>query len=432
MRRKLLLIQALLVLWVLVVFVLLAKQPPILGSQVPGQKGDETLNPKRASLVQDQLDHLEKEVSQQSFFYKQVLQKLRHIADDQRSQEQMTIAVLLIACNRESAVRRSLDLLLRYRPSQIQFPITVSQDCGHQPTKMAILSYGDQVSLIEQPDLSVIEVPPKEKKFKGYFYIARHYKWALDYMFLEAGHDAVVIVEDDLDVSPDFFEYFSATYPLLRADPSLWCVSAWNDNGKGNLVDVTNGAETLYRTDFFPGLGWMLTKDVWEELSPKWPKSYWDDWMRAPEQRRDRACIRPEISRTRTFGKKGVSNGLFFEKHLKYIHLNEKRVQFSSMNLTYLLKPSYDESFERRVQAAEVVSLSQAKSGHLPEGGEYRLLYHTKDVFKKTTKALGLMDDFKAGVPRTGYRGVISFMLHNRRIFLAPNNNWKGYDPTWS
>lgn len=35
--------------------------------------------------------------------------------------------------------------------------------------------------------------------------------------------------------------------------------------------------------------------------------SFWDDWIREPEQRKNRACIRPEISRTRTFGKKGVS-----------------------------------------------------------------------------------------------------------------------------
>ena len=34
---------------------------------------------------------------------------------------------------------------------------------------------------------------------------------------------------------------------------------------------------------------------------------YWDDWMREPAQRLERACIRPEVSRTRTFGKKGVS-----------------------------------------------------------------------------------------------------------------------------
>lgn len=32
-----------------------------------------------------------------------------------------------------------------------------------------------------------------------------------------------------------------------------------------------------------------------------------DDWIRAPTQRKHRVCIRPEISRTRTFGKVGVS-----------------------------------------------------------------------------------------------------------------------------
>ena len=31
--------------------------------------------------------------------------------------------------------------------------------------------------------------------------------------------------------------------------------------------------------------------------------SYWDDWIRKPEQRKDRACIRPELPRTKTFGK---------------------------------------------------------------------------------------------------------------------------------
>ena len=41
---------------------------------------------------------------------------------------------------------------------------------------------------------------------------------------------------DDLDISPDFFEYFAATFPILHADPTLWCVSAWNDNGKVSMV----------------------------------------------------------------------------------------------------------------------------------------------------------------------------------------------------
>lgn len=149
-------------------------------------------------------------------------------------------------------------------------------------------------------------MPPKEKKFKGYFKIARHYGWALNQTFFNFNFDSVIIVEDDLDISPDFFEYFSGLHPLLKKDPTLWCISAWNDNGKSGLVNDKK-PELLYRTDFFPGLGWMMTKDLWLELCNKWPKSYWDDWIRQPQQRKDRACIRPEISRTRTFGKIGVS-----------------------------------------------------------------------------------------------------------------------------
>lgn len=81
------------------------------------------------------------------------------------------------------------------------------------------------------------------------------------------------VFSDDLEVAPDFFEYFLGTYPILLADPTLWCISAWNDNGKKNLIAVEN-PELLYRTDFFPGLGWMLTKSLWDELSPKWPHRY--------------------------------------------------------------------------------------------------------------------------------------------------------------
>jgi alpha-1,3-mannosyl-glycoprotein beta-1,2-N-acetylglucosaminyltransferase len=47
--------------------------------------------------------------------------------------------------------------------------------------------------------------------------------------------------------------------------------------------------------------------------------------MRLPVQRKDRACIRPEVGRTKTFGKIGVSNGLFFDKHLKFIQVRPRQ-----------------------------------------------------------------------------------------------------------
>lgn len=356
----------------------------------------------------------------------------QHVDQDtsKNQADKPVIPILLFACNRVT-VSKALDLLLAYRPDKEQFPIIVTQDCGHVDTANVIKGYGDQVTHITQPDLSEPVVPPKEKKFRGYFKIARHYGWALNQTFNVFGYEQVIIVEDDLEISPDFYEYFVATLPILRKDTSLLCVSAWNDNGKQGLIDE-NAASLLYRTDFFPGLGWMMTKKTWEELSVKWPKSYWDDWLREPAQRRDRSCIRPEISRTKTFGKVGVSNGLFFEKHLKYIVLNQKFVPFTVMDLSFLIKKNYDDSFVKTVYETPVVSLEEFKSQKSRQYKAVRLIYHTKENYKRTAKALGIMDDFKSGVPRMAYRGIVSFSLRGQRVYLAPNLNWKGYDPKWA
>lgn len=145
------------------------------------------------------------------------------------------ICVLLFACNRVT-VKRNLDQLLKYRPSVKNFPVVVSQDCAHEPTKRAIQSYGDQITLITQPDQSDIPLKEKAKDFKGYYKIARHYAWALNQTFYKLNYDTIIIVEDDLDIAPDFFEYFRALYPILKTDPTIYCISAWNDNGKEGLV----------------------------------------------------------------------------------------------------------------------------------------------------------------------------------------------------
>lgn len=79
------------------------------------------------------------------------------------------------------------------------------QDCNHEETTEIIKKYGSQVSLIQQPDQSDVQVAPKEKKFKGYFKIARHYGWALNQMFFNFNFSSVIIVEGIyLDVQQNF------------------------------------------------------------------------------------------------------------------------------------------------------------------------------------------------------------------------------------
>jgi hypothetical protein len=67
---------------------------------------------------------------------------------------------------------------------------------------------------------------------------------------------------------------------------------------------------------------------------------------------------------------------------------------------------------------------------HFPFSEENEFFFlsaHFLDV-TELYSVLGL----QSGVPRTGYRGVVSFLYKGRRVYLAPSVNWKGYDPGWS
>lgn len=440
-RRSLLLLAIVLfLLWNLFTYLLLA-------SRQPDKDADE-----KKQLWQLKFDDFKLELKRQANDHEAILQALNEAKKNQMLMRASTVSqrllhdegadtviggdpnvqlvVVVMACDRLS-VNRNLDQLIKYRPSQEKFPIIVSQDCGHDPTANVIQSYVGQVTHIRHPDLSDIELSKKEEKFKGYFKIARHYKWALGQVFHQFNYTAAIIVEDDLDISPDFFEYFNATYSLLTADPTLWCVSAWNDNGKMGLI--SDDAELLYRSDFFPGLGWMLEKKTWLELEDKWPRTFWDDWMRHPDQRRDRACIRPEIPRTSTFGRQGVSRGQYFDKHLKFIRHNDKFVPFTKRNLSYLLKDNYDRTFLKTVYGFPLVTSGDLMGNTHSDQAAVRIQYDNKEDFKLKAKLLGIMDDMKAGVPRSGYKGIVSFMYHEQRVYLSPPANWTAYDTdVWS
>ncbi len=83
----------------------------------------------------------------------------------------------------------------------------------------------------------------------GYYKIARHYNYSINYVLNTLNYEAIILTEgliylfkqkknlfknssiDDLELSPDFLDYFQTLYPLLVYDKTLWCISAWNDNG---------------------------------------------------------------------------------------------------------------------------------------------------------------------------------------------------------
>eukprot|EP00913_Durusdinium_trenchii_P016661 g15660.t1 len=81
---------------------------------------------------------------------------------------------------------------------------------------------------------------------------------------------------------------------------------------------------------------------------------YWDDFLRRTDIRLERQCLRPEVSRTHTFGEKGVSRGQYYKAHLVSNHLNEKPVDWTSMNLSHVATPAaFDAFLTQQVNAAK-------------------------------------------------------------------------------
>ncbi|KAL8570719.1 hypothetical protein ACOMHN_039154 [Nucella lapillus] len=188
--------------------------------------------------------------------------------------------------------------------------------------------------------------------------ISQHYKASLTATFnLYPSAEYTIVIEEDLDVSPDFFNYFSQTVQLLEEDPSLYCVSAWNDQGYEHSC---KDPSLLYRVETMPGLGWMLKKSVYKkELEPQWPSAEkqwdWDMWMRTNAIRQNRECIIPDVSRTFHFGSKGLNmnpyfQDLYFKKHSIVTHSGVTLKDIHTMK-----KEAYEGMVKGLIQSATVL-----------------------------------------------------------------------------
>uniref|UniRef100_A0A667ZE43 Protein O-linked-mannose beta-1,2-N-acetylglucosaminyltransferase n=1 Tax=Myripristis murdjan TaxID=586833 RepID=A0A667ZE43_9TELE len=217
------------------------------------------------------------------------------------------VPVAVIAGNRPNYLYRMLRSLLSAHGVNPQM-ITVFID-GY---------YEEPMDVVELFGLKGVQHTPISIKNAR---VSQHYKASLTATFnLHPDANFAIVLEEDLDISIDFFSFLSQTIHLLNEDDSLYCISAWNDQGYEHTAE---DPALLYRVESMPGLGWVLKKSLYkDELEPKWPTPEklwdWDMWMRMPEQRKGRECIIPDVSRSYHFGIIGLNmNGYFHEVYFK-------------------------------------------------------------------------------------------------------------------
>ena len=216
-------------------------------------------------------------------------------------------ALVLLTYNRADYLEKTLVSLLKL-PGLKRYALYVSQDGPNEAVEAVVAQFA-------------VVLRKKMRKFArwehsragtgaAHEHIARHYRFALESTFSAVAsdidesvrHSHAIVLEDDMQFAPDFLRYFERTRSLLDNDPTLWCISSWSDLG---VAGFAADPRRLYRTSYFPGLGWMMRRELWYELRERWPTAHWDHFMRTSDVHRGRDCVVPEVPRNRNIGRVG-------------------------------------------------------------------------------------------------------------------------------
>lgn len=261
-----------------------------------------------------------------------------------------------MASNRPTYLFRMLSSLLSARGVSLSRIVVFIDGYFDEPLRVAKLL---NVKAIQSESVGVF----------GNSRISHHYKSSLTsafQMFTNANN--VLIFEEDLDISQDALLYFNSTISLLeKPNSNLYCISAWNDQG---YEHSTKDTSLVYRVESMPGLGWLLSRSLFEiELAPLWPSPNhahdWDMWIRTDGIRKGRECLVPAVSRTYHFGARGINMNSYFQRKYfsKHAFVSSRELGDTSIFsqalqkqlISLSSKETYDEMIASIIQNGHVV-----------------------------------------------------------------------------
>ncbi|XP_042883770.1 protein O-linked-mannose beta-1,2-N-acetylglucosaminyltransferase 1-like isoform X2 [Penaeus japonicus] len=116
---------------------------------------------------------------------------------------------------------------------------------------------------------------------------------------------AVIFLDEDVEVSPDFFSFMSQTLWLLREDPTLYCINGFSATGFfGKAHDDKNVLRGISQVEW----GYAISLEFIEEALTMWHLNtnetdtlFYDEWL-YKKVSQGRECVFPEVSRTRHYG----------------------------------------------------------------------------------------------------------------------------------
>eukprot|EP00405_Crypthecodinium_cohnii_P037162 CAMPEP_0206544664 /NCGR_PEP_ID=MMETSP0325_2-20121206/11672_1 /ASSEMBLY_ACC=CAM_ASM_000347 /TAXON_ID=2866 /ORGANISM="Crypthecodinium cohnii, Strain Seligo" /LENGTH=633 /DNA_ID=CAMNT_0054043495 /DNA_START=226 /DNA_END=2123 /DNA_ORIENTATION=- len=339
------------------------------------------------------------------------------------------VTLVVIAHDKADCLKKCLTSLAESRDEDKKaFKFAVSLDHPPAFSNLEAVAESFKSSL---PGLEVWKKTEQSHMNAAVVKISEHFRFALTETFERRENEFAIFLETDLVVAPDFLWYFRASAWLLRMDPTLYCISAWNDNGNKDLVF---NDKRIFRTDYFPGLGWMIERKTWFELKPQWPafpSTGWDHWLRHGGILEDRGCISPEVPRTHHFDEHGtnVKKKSSLAKTLANMALSKLQPE-SLGDLSYLMQEEYESALQEKAKAATLIQVADIPQ---TQAATTYLVPYSREEYTKMAKSLKIVP----GQPRTHYHGVVEtrhpttlawLILADRRMsgfILPPSEVWR-------
>ncbi|CAJ1353647.1 unnamed protein product [Effrenium voratum] len=197
------------------------------------------------------------------------------------------IAVLVIATGRQAQrLRQTLQSLLRGFDASA---VLVSQAAPGDASRQTVLELG-----------AAWAGPGHDGAFDGeaepWLHYGRSLEYAVSNQFRNDRFRSLLVVEEDLVFSSSLRSFLLKLEPLLLEDPSIWCISAWNDNG---IAPYSSDLSVVMRTESFSGIAWMTSLSlIRQDLLPSWSQQRsWRGLLRQRAQLAAQDCLVPEVSR---------------------------------------------------------------------------------------------------------------------------------------
>ncbi|CAF3535907.1 unnamed protein product [Rotaria sordida] len=183
-----------------------------------------------------------------------------------------------------------------------------------------------------------------------------HYEKALNKIWeIYPNKDSVIIIEEDLILSPDFLYVFALLSETFRKDETIGAIQLWNPNS----YDIVNGSiDLIYRVDNFYGLGYLLkrtfyNKNMKNSFTQCCGKRVWDKWTFSDSSS---SFLMPDISRV---FRKPIDGNLVNTKYLEILFNRKRQTSLNPFpplsNIDTLRKENYDAFLIKSINLATLL-----------------------------------------------------------------------------